>query len=141
MALSVVESLSLLALSSVTSSTILPGSSEVALVAFLHKHPDFALSAWLIATLFNTVGSMIMLFVGRIIPNHKKIKPRTEYYIRRYGSWTLLLSGMPFIGDILPIAAGWFRLNVWKASLAILIGKGVRYLIIIAFLEVAEKVI
>lgn len=141
MALSIFESLSLLALSSVASSTVVPGSSEVALIAFLHKHPDLEISAWVVSTFFNTVGSIIMLLVGRVIPNRRKIKPRTEYYINRYGAWTLLLSGMPFMGDILPIAGGWFRLNIWQSALAILIGKGVRYLIIIAFLEVAEKVV
>ena len=134
---SVTEGLWLLIFSSVTSSTILPGSSELVLAAFIHKHSDYAISAWLIATIFNT----IMLTVGRIIPNRRKIKPKTEAFIHKYGAWALLLSGLPFIGDVLPIAAGWFRLNIWKSALAILIGKGVRYLFIVFFLEVAQKII
>lgn len=138
---SVTEGLWLLIFSSVTSSTILPGSSELVLATFIHKHPDYAISAWLIATIFNTVGSLIMLTVGRIIPNRRKIKPKAEAFIHKYGAWALLLSGLPFIGDVLPIAAGWFRLNIWKSALAILIGKGVRYLFIVFFLEVAQKII
>ena len=137
----VTEGLLFLAVSSVTSSTILQGSSEVVLAGFIHKHPDVIFLSWLIATLFNTLGSMIMLMVGRVIPNRKKIKPRVENFIHRYGAWSLLGSGLPIIGDILPIAAGWFRFNIGRSFLAILVGKGVRYLFVIAFLEVAQKVI
>lgn len=129
----------LLALSSYSSATILPGSSEVVLGTFLHHYPNYLLLAFFIATFFNTLGSMTMLIVGRVIPNRKKHKPKIEAFVTRYGTWSLLFAGVPIVGDLLPIAAGWFRLNLGSAFVMILIGKSVRYLLVLGFLELMLK--
>lgn len=138
---SVTEGLFLVSVSSYSSATILPGSSEIVLAAFLHHYPNYVVLAFILASFFNTLGSMTMLIVGRIIPNRKKIKPKIEAFVHRYGVYSLLFAGVPFVGDILPIAAGWFRLNIWTSFFMILIGKAVRYLIVISFLEVFTKMI
>ena len=37
---------------------------------------------------------------------------------------------MPVIGDLLPIGAGWLRLNVWLSAVMILLGKSIRYAVL-----------
>lgn len=136
---SVSGGLFLLAISSYSSATILPGSSEVVLATFLHHYSHYMIPALIIATFFNTLGSMTMLIIGRVIPNRKKHKPKVEAFVNKYGTWSLLFAGVPFVGDILPIAAGWFRLNIWHSFAMILIGKSVRYLLVVGFLEFVLK--
>lgn len=133
------EGLFLLGISSYSSATILPGSSEVVLATFLHHYPHYAVLAFIVATFFNTLGSMTMLIVGRIIPNRKKHNPKVEAFVDKYGTWSLLFAGVPVVGDLLPIAAGWFRLNLWQSFFMILIGKSVRYLLVLGFLEFILK--
>lgn len=65
-------------LSAVTSATILPGSSEMALASLLHLYPEYWLTALLVATFGNSVGSMVSYAMGRLIPNpiqHNLIQP------------------------------------------------------------------
>lgn len=136
---SVIGGLLLLALSAFSSATILPGSSEVALGAYIHLHPELTILAFVVATVFNTMGSMAMLWVGRVIPNRKKPSPKVDAFIQRFGVLSLLFAGVPVVGDLLPIAAGWLRLNVFHSLIAILTGKTIRYLFVLGFLKVIER--
>ncbi|MHC5224627.1 YqaA family protein [Ignatzschineria sp. LJL83] len=137
LSISLWEALWLLAVSSFTSSTILPGSSEVALVTFLYHFPTEIWIAFFVATIGNTLGSILMLLIGRFFPEkkQKKLSPKTHRFMQRYGALSLLFSSLPIIGDILPIAAGWLRLNMYKCLIVLLIGKAVRYLLIIYLLD------
>lgn len=137
--ISALEGLWLLALSSFTSSTILPGSSEVALVTFLIHYPDHLILAFWVATIGNTLGSIVMFMIGRIFPEKKILSPKVERFIERYGAWSLLFSSLPIIGDILPTAAGWLRLKVMRCFFAIFVGKAVRYLLIILLLDMSQQ--
>ncbi|MDM1544936.1 DedA family protein [Ignatzschineria indica] len=121
----------LLALSAFSSATILPGSSEVALLGYLHLYPEWLTVAFVVATIFNTLGSISMYWVGRIIPERKESSAKVDRLIARFGLFSLLFSSLPIIGDFIPIAAGWFRLNFWYSSLLILVGKAVRYLLLL----------
>nr|HPR17673.1 DedA family protein [Candidatus Cloacimonadota bacterium] len=61
-------------------------------------------------------------WVGKpLIPKLEKSKNRRRAlrYISKYGSWSLLLSWTPFLGDPLTIAAGIFRENFLKFSLIV----------------------
>lgn len=137
--ISALEGLWLLALSSFTSSTILPGSSEVALVTFIYHYPDHITLAFWVATIGNTLGSILMFIIGRLFPEKKILSPKVERFIQRYGALSLLFSSLPIIGDILPTAAGWLRLNMMRCFLAIFIGKALRYLLMIALLDVTQQ--
>lgn len=128
---SIYTALSLLFISGFTSATILPGSSEVALMAFLEKHPTHTFSAWLIASIGNSAGAILSYYVGRLIPPKKLPSPRVQRYLNKYGSSILLFSWIPFIGDALPIAAGWLRLPVWLCIIYLFIGKTFRYAMMI----------
>lgn len=108
------------------SATILPGNSEIVLVAVLATFPNLLWQSVLIATLGNTLGGMTSYAIGRMVPN--KAEGRAITCLRRYGDWLLLLSWVPLIGDALCAAAGWLRINPLLALLMMAIGKFARYL-------------
>lgn len=123
------------------SSTLLPGGSEVLLAYLQNKgeHNPWMLLA--VATTGNTLGGMTSLLVGWWLarrfpmrglekPHHQKALRR----LRRWGSPVLLLSWMPIIGDPLCLVAGWLRLNFYLCLLFIAIGKGARYLLLLAII-------
>lgn len=107
------------------SATLLPGHSEAALFAFLRFYPEQLWPAVGIATVGNTLGGMTSYLIGRLIP--EKASARGLEWVRRYGVVSLLLAWLPVIGDALPLAAGWLRLNPWLSALFMAIGKFARY--------------
>lgn len=110
------------------SATVLPGGSEIVLIAVLHRHPDLWWPAVLIASVANTLGSMTSFLIGRLIPN--KAQGKAIDRVRRYGHWVLLFAWLPLAGDALCVAAGWLRLNPWWSLGTIAIGKFARYVLI-----------
>lgn len=130
---SIYTALALLIASAFTSATILPGSSEVVLVAFLEKYENHHLIAWLCASIGNTAGATVSYFLGRLIPPKKEPSARVQRYLNKYGSSILLFSWIPFIGDALPIAVGWLRLKALPCIIFLFIGKTFRYAAMILF--------
>ena len=126
------ESVSLATLftSSFLAATLLPGGSEAVLFGVLKLYPQQLWSALAVATLGNTLGGMSSYLIGRIIPQTNPLKGLAT--LQKYGSATLLLAWVPFIGDPLCVAAGWLRLNPWLSALFMAIGKFARYWIIAA---------
>jgi membrane protein YqaA with SNARE-associated domain len=114
--------------SSFLAATLLPGGSELVLLSVLKLHPEQYAPALAIATLGNTLGGMSSYLIGRILPQKKDLRGLEA--VRKYGSPSLLLSWVPFIGDPLCVAAGWLRLNVWLSVLFMASGKLARYLLI-----------
>ena len=112
--------------------TLLPGGSEIALAAYVASAPQSALSALLLATLGNTLGGLTSWLCGRFMPPSEKLKSsRAGHWMHRYGAPMLLLSWVPLIGDLLCVAAGWLRVNVWWSLVAMAVGKAARYWLII----------
>ncbi|MDN0074399.1 DedA family protein [Crenobacter sp. SG2303] len=118
--------LSGLAASAFLSATLLPGNSEVALSAFLYKWPGWLWPALCVATVANSAGSATSVWLGRRVPA-KELSPRVARWFGRFGPATLLLSWAPFIGDALPLAAGWLRLKWAPCLVWITLGKFLRY--------------
>lgn len=115
-----------LAASAFLSATLLPGNSELALSALLVKQPQLLWSALLVATLANTLGSITSLWLGYCVPP-KPLPARAERWFKRFGPAALWLSWAPFVGDALPVGAGWLRLPFWPCVAWILFGKAFRY--------------
>ena len=61
------------ALSAFLSSTILPGTSEAAVIAYEAAFPGRTAALFLTATLMNTAGAMTSWALGRFIPEGKKV--------------------------------------------------------------------
>jgi len=140
-----------LLLSAYTSATLLPGSSELALGAVLLQSPQQWL--WWLggATVGNVLGAMTSWGMGywlaRYRPLRQLVDPtqhtaehgaehgvehgaeqrRALGWLQRYGYWSLLLAWVPVIGDPLCFLAGWLRWSFWLSLLLILLGKSVRY--------------
>lgn len=121
-----------LLVSSFVSATLLPGSSEILLVALLVTG-NFSVPLLIaIASIGNTLGGLTNVVIGRLA---SELKPQrgmqtVQRWIQRYGVWTLLFSWLPVVGDVLCLLAGWQRL-AWRPVIAmILIGKTLRYIVI-----------
>lgn len=119
--------------SSFLSATLLPGNSEVALVAMLLSGVSQPWLLIVIATMGNSLGGLTNVILGRFFPRRETSSRWQEKAIRwlhRYGAAALLLSWMPVIGDLLCLLAGWMRLS-WGPVVAFLcLGKALRYVII-----------
>ena len=120
------------------SATLLPGGSEVNVVTALKvgTHP-----AWLILTVVtvgNTFGGLTNYALGRLLPHRQftgRHTARAQRWLEKYGIWTLLLSWLPLIGDPLCLVAGWLRMRLIWCSTAILVGKALRYLVLILLMS------
>jgi membrane protein YqaA with SNARE-associated domain len=119
--------LAALFLASFLAATILPGGSEIALLALIHSHPELLWSAIAAATVGNTLGSMSTYWIGRVLPNRR---PVDVIRLHRYGYWALLFAWLPIVGDALALGAGWLRLSPWWCLLAFAVGKLLRYLMV-----------
>jgi membrane protein YqaA with SNARE-associated domain len=117
-----------LLLASFVSATVLPGGSEVVLVAVIHRHPELLVSAVAVASLGNTAGGMTSYLLGRLIPN--RADARAVVWLHRYGYWALLFSWVPLFGDALCVGAGWLRFNPYASALLFAVGKLARYAMI-----------
>jgi membrane protein YqaA with SNARE-associated domain len=124
-------SLGALFIGSFLAATLLPGGSEALLFGVLKLHPEQFWPALAVATFGNTLGGLSSYLIGRLIPPTKPIKGVDS--VKRWGSATLLLSWLPFLGDPLCVAAGWLRLNAWWCAAFIAIGKFARYWVIAKF--------
>lgn len=124
---------------SLAAATLLPGGSEVALVALL---AEGSRPAWVlvgVATLGNVLGSLINWVLGRWLRRFvgRRWFPVTaaqlasaERVFSRYGVWTLLFAWVPVIGDPLTVAAGTLGVK-WRVFLPLVtLGKVARYLVL-----------
>lgn len=116
--------------SAFVSATVLPGNSEIVLVAVLKAFPDRFAQAIALATLGNTLGGLTTYGVGRLIPRRRVPDARSIAWVRRYGAVALLLSWVPVVGDALCAAAGWLRVPFWPSLAALAAGKLARYLVV-----------
>lgn len=128
------EALSLLTLfgSCFLSATLLPGNSEIVFVALLSTVDTPAGLLLLTAAVGNTLGGLTNVVIGRLVPvpkHHPRLALATAW-LQRYGSPVLLLSWLPFMGDLLCLLAGWLRLPWWSVAFFMLAGKSLRYVVV-----------
>ena len=123
--------------------TIVPFSSEVVLAAAAFG-PWSNLSLLLVASLGNWLGGLTTYGIGRLGDAHaiarwSRTDPakvdRWEQAVRRHGAWAALLCWAPFIGDVIALALGVFRVRAVPVALLMLIGKAARYAVVIAALR------
>jgi membrane protein YqaA with SNARE-associated domain len=115
------------------SATLLPGSSEVVLIALVKAFPQSLSAAVIVATIGNTLGALTSYGIGRLVP--RRVVDAAEHQraverMRKYGAPFLLLSWVPLIGDALCVAAGALRLNWLAATAYMAAGKLARYLVV-----------
>ncbi|MRR07311.1 MAG: DedA family protein [Deltaproteobacteria bacterium] len=119
-------------------STILPLGSEWLLVALVMNGHDPALSV-AVATVGNTLGACstygIGLYggpflIGRILRISDEAQQKAESLYTRYGSWSLLLSWVPIVGDPICLVGGMLRIRLGRFFTLVVTGKLARYAIV-----------
>ncbi|HDR2473517.1 TPA: DedA family protein [Enterobacter soli] len=125
-------SLSSLFASSFLSATLLPGNSEVVLVAMLLSGVSQPWLLVLIAIMGNSLGGLTNVILGRFFPLREKSRwqEKAVGWLKRYGAATLLLSWMPVIGDLLCLLAGWMRISWGPVLFFLCLGKALRYVLV-----------
>lgn len=129
-------------------STLLPMGSEPVLVAYLYSQtplqlwPTVAVAVAVIG-LGNTLGGVVTYGMGRGAryfwgrwrehedPSQRSHR-KARAWLDRWGPWSLLLSWLPGVGDPMCLVAGAMKLPFWLCTLAIAIGKYVRYVVVAA---------
>ncbi|HDR2760327.1 TPA: DedA family protein [Enterobacter mori] len=127
-----VLSLASLFASSFLSATLLPGNSEVVLVAMLLSGVSQPWLLVLIATMGNSLGGLTNVILGRFFPLREKSRwqEKAVGWLKRYGAATLLLSWMPVIGDLLCLLTGWMRISWGPVLFFLCLGKALRYVLV-----------
>ena len=133
--------LSALFFSAFTSATVLPGTSEIVLLALLAQeiiNPGVLL---FVATVGNVSGSIVNWVLGRFfqtLRDRKWFPVSAEAYVRaeewygRYGVWSLLLAWIPIVGDPITVVAGAMRIGFLKFVLLVTVSKFGRYCFVLA---------
>lgn len=115
-------------------STVVPFSADILLVGMLAAGG----APWVIigvATVGNFLGGLTSYGIGRLGKwewieklgaNPEKIE-RHKAKIDKYGAWVALLSWVPFIGDVLAVALGFFRVKFVPSAIFMLIGRFARF--------------
>jgi membrane protein YqaA with SNARE-associated domain len=124
--------------------TILPLSSEVALLAFVAWRPELLWQAWLVATVGNTLGGMTSYGIGRVGERYFKQRnlvksPVIAARLQRFGPMLTAFGWLPMVGDAVVLAAGYLRLNALSCTLWQLLGRGLRYAAVLGLLQAFWK--
>lgn len=131
-------SLPSLFLLSFMAATVLPIGSEWLLIVMILQ--GFSLQdAVLTATVGNFLGACTTYLIGiwgsgflvqTVLRIDETQLERAETLYGKYGSWSLLLSWLPLVGDPLCLIAGVFRISFFRFSVLVFIGKLSRYAIL-----------
>ncbi|MDO5666482.1 MAG: YqaA family protein [Alcaligenaceae bacterium] len=119
--------------------TLLPAQSEAVLLGMLHLSQQSVFLLVLFASLGNVLGSVLNWYLGTQIQRFKdrpwfpvsaaRLEQAQGYY-QRYGSWILLLSWLPIIGDPITLVSGVLKENFYRFLIFVTIAKAGRYIII-----------
>ena len=118
--------------------TLLPLGSEALLLYDISQNNSILL-LWLVATVGNTLGSVLNYWLGLKGEAYLEKKghlsslkmQKSKVWFQRYGGWSLLLSWMPIVGDPLTFIAGVLKYQFPYFLLLVTLSKGVRYAVLI----------
>jgi membrane protein YqaA with SNARE-associated domain len=105
--------------SSFLSATLLPGNSEVVLIAMLLSDVSQPWLLVLIATMGNSLGGLTNVILGRFFPLRKtsRWQEKAVGWLKRYG-------------DLLCLLAGWMRISWGPVLVFLCLGKALRYVLV-----------
>lgn len=120
------------------SATIIPFTSEGILLLLLSQDFD-PWTCLFLATTGNSLGGLTNYAIGsfgnplwlkRFGVSEFKIRS-FETRVQKHGYWLAFFSWVPFIGDPLTIALGFFKVPFWRVTFLLVLGKFLRYLVLI----------
>lgn len=124
------------------SATLFPSSSELVLTAMVTEGDYLLWLLWLVATCGNVLGSCINYWLGTQIMRFKDRRwfpvssaniTKAEQCFEKYGVYSLFFAWLPIIGDPLTVVGGIFKIRWWTFLWIVTVGKGARYLAVLAF--------
>lgn len=125
-------------LASFLAATILPFGSEVVFIALLAA----GLNDWtcvIVASLGNWLGGMTNYYLGRLgkiewIEKYLKVDrqkiDKMQSWLEGKGATMAFFSFMPVVGDLIALALGYMRANVYIVNISMFAGKFLRYVLI-----------
>jgi membrane protein YqaA with SNARE-associated domain len=115
--------------------TLIPLGSEWLLVTMLlQQHNPLATVAT--ATIGNYCGALSSYLIGiygsdfiatKVLRMDSSSTRKAERFFAKYGSWSLLFSWLPIVGDPLCLVGGALKIPLGRFSLLVFTGKAVRY--------------
>ena len=123
-------------ISALLAGSIIPFSSELVLVALvkLGLNPTACILA---AALGNTAGGMTCYYMGRL----GKISWIEKYFKVKKEKVDKMMKFLPAVGEVISIALGFMRSNVWLTTASMFAGKLIRYILLLYVLESAWNVV
>jgi len=119
-------------------STLVPLGSEWLLAVLLINSFDPSMVV-AVATVGNSCGALTTYAIGlwggpflvqRVLQVSQESQQRAERYFSRYGSWALLFSWVPILGDPLCLVGGVLRTGFCRFIVLVSVGKFIRYLVV-----------
>lgn len=123
------------------SATLLPSSSEVVMSGMIIQGKANLWLIWWAATLGNVLGSCVNFWLGIQVlrfkirswfPVSEKGLEKAQKQFNKYGVYSLLFAWLPILGDPLTVVAGICKVRFSTFLLLVSLGKGARYLAVIA---------
>ena len=124
-------------IASFLAATIIPFSSELVLSILIANNYDLTTSL-IVASIGNWMGGLSSYLIGRIgswdtIEKYLRVKrDKILLWKKKIDSWGGLLAflcWLPFVGDPIAIALGFFRTSILTVAIFMLVGKFVRYFV------------
>ncbi|MDR2956484.1 MAG: DedA family protein [Prevotella sp.] len=125
-------------LASFLAATILPFGSEVVFAGLI----ALGMNAWtcvIIASVGNWLGGMTNYLLGRLgktewIEKYLKVNrekiDKVQKWLEGKGAFMAFFSFLPVVGDVIALALGFMRANVYIVNVAMFLGKFARYVLI-----------
>ena len=101
-------------------------------------------------TLGNTAGGMTCYYMGRLgkiswIEKYFKVKKekvdKMVKFLQGKGALMAFFAFLPAIGEVISIALGFMRSNIWLTTASMFVGKLIRYILLLYVLESAWNVV
>ena len=132
-------------ISALLAGSIVPFSSEIVLLGLVKLGLDPALCL-ISASLGNTAGGMTCYYMGRLgrvdwIEKYFKVKKekvdKMVKFLQGKGALMAFFAFLPAIGEVISIALGFMRSNIWLTTTSMFVGKLIRYILLLYALESA----
>ena len=116
-------------ISALLAGSIVPFSSELVMIALV-KVGLSPVMCVLFATLGNTIGGMTCYYMGRL---GNVVWMQT--FLQGKGALMGFFAFLPFVGEVIAIALGFMRSNVWLTTSSMFAGKLIRYAVMLLALQ------
>ena len=122
-------------ISALLAGSIVPFSSEIVLLGLVKLGLDPTLCL-ISASLGNTAGGMTCYYMGRLGRIDKM-----QRFLQGKGALMAFFAFLPAIGEVISIALGYMRSNVWLTTASMFAGKLIRYIILLKAMQEALNLV